>query len=118
MKILVVNDSTGMRNLVKRAVRSSNSQQHQFDEATNGADALKLILSAPPDLVICDWYMPEMSGLALLRAVRGNGSHVKFGVITADDSNEVSRTAHEAGADFVIHKPFTPEKFSAALKAL
>ena len=118
MKILVVDDSNGMRDLVKRAVRSSGSGEHEFDEAANGVDALKIILSDKPDLVICDWYMPEMSGLALLRAVRANGSDVKFGVITADGSDEILKTANSAGADFVVRKPFTAQKFSAALEAL
>ena len=62
--------------------------------------------------------MPEMSGLALLRAVRANGSDVKFGVITADGSDEILKTANSAGADFVVRKPFTAQKFSAALEAL
>jgi len=107
-----------MRDLVRRAVAASESGDHEFLEAANGVEALKKVLTDNPDLVISDWYMPEMSGLALLRAIRANGSEVKFGVITADSSAEVQATATDAGADFVIRKPFTAEKFNEALEAL
>jgi len=80
VKILVVDDSGGMRDLVRRAVTSSGSGEHEFIEAANGVEALKKVLTEKPDLVISDWYMPEMSGLALLRAIRANGSNVNFGI--------------------------------------
>ena len=115
MKILIVDDSTGMRNLVKRAVVEAKEGTYDFEEAANGVEALKKILSNPPDMVICDWYIPEMSGLALLRAIRANGSEVAFGVITADGSQAVHDTATEAGADFVVRKPFTAVKFKDAI---
>ena len=103
MKILVVDDSGGMRDLVRRAVASSNSGEHEFLEAANGVEALKKVLTEKPDLVISDWYMPEMSGLALLRAIRANGSNVNFGIITADSSEEIQKPATDAGA--VIETP-------------
>ena len=62
--------------------------------------------------------MPEMSGLALLRAIRANGSNVNFGIITADSSEEIQKTATDAGANFVIRKPFTADKFIEALGSL
>ena len=55
MKILVVDDSGGMRDLVRRAVASSNSGEHEFLEAANGVEALKKVLTEKPDLVISDW---------------------------------------------------------------
>ena len=118
VKILVVDDSGGMRDLVRRAVASSNSGDHEFLEAANGVEALKKVLTEKPDLVISDWYMPEMSGLALLRAIRANGSNVNFGIITADSSEEIQKTATDAGANFVIRKPFTADKFNEALATL
>ncbi|MEC9464745.1 MAG: response regulator [Myxococcota bacterium] len=118
MKILVVDDSGGMRDLVRRAVTNSGSGDHEFIEAANGVEALKKVLTEKPDLVISDWYMPEMSGLALLRAIRANGSNVNFGIITADSSEEIQKTATDAGANFVIRKPFTADKFIEALGSL
>ena len=78
VKILVVDDSGGMRDHIRRAVEKANAGQHSFVEAENGVEALKKVLIEKPDLVISDWYMPEMSGLALLRAIRANGSKVPF----------------------------------------
>ena len=118
MKILVVDDSGGMRDLVRRVVSNSGSGDHEFIEAANGVEALKKVLTEQPNLVISDWYMPEMSGLALLRAIRANGSEVHFGVVTADSSTEIEKTAANAGADFVIRKPFTADKFIEVLSRI
>jgi len=118
VKILVVDDSGGMRDLVRRVVSSSGSGDHEFIEAANGVEALKKVLTEHPNLVISDWYMPEMSGLALLRAIRANGAQVHFGIVTADSSVEIENTAASAGADFVIRKPFTADKFAEALSKI
>ena len=118
VKILVVDDSGGMRDHIRRAVEKANAGQHSFVEAENGVEALKKVLIEKPDLVISDWYMPEMSGLALLRAIRANGSKVPFGIITADTSAEVETQATQAGANFVIRKPFTAAKFDEVLTKL
>ena len=111
MKILVVDDSKAMRMIVKRTLRQAGFENHIVEEAGNGVEALQMITASPPDMVLCDWNMPEMNGIDLLRELRKAGSPVKFGFVTSEGTAEMKSTAVEAGALFLIVKPFTPEAF-------
>jgi two-component system chemotaxis response regulator CheY len=115
MKILVVDDSKAMRCLVMRALRQIGLGGQTFEEATNGAEALKAIRAAPPDLVLADWNMPEMNGIDLLTTLRSDGSDVRFGFVTSESSAEMRDQALKAGALFLLTKPFTAETLQAAL---
>jgi two-component system chemotaxis response regulator CheY len=115
MKIMIVDDSKAMRMIVTRTLRQAGFGHHTLEQAGNGADALRAIRSAPPDLVLSDWNMPEMSGLELLQQLQSDGPQVRFGFVTAEGSPEMRRMALEAGASFVITKPFTVESFQEVL---
>jgi two-component system chemotaxis response regulator CheY len=118
MKILIVDDSKAMRMIVKRTLRQAGFEDHTVEEAENGAQALQMITAAPPDMVLCDWNMPEMNGIDLLRELRKSGSPVKFGFVTSEGTSEMKNTALEAGALFLIIKPFTPDTFKDCLSPL
>mgnify|MGYP000054675006 FL=1 len=109
MKILVVDDSKAMRMIVIRTLRQAGYSKHEMTEAQNGIEALKVIEASPPDLVLSDWNMPDMSGIELLKALRQSGSQIKFGFITSENSEEMRMRAVEAGASFLIGKPFNTE---------
>lgn len=115
MKLLIVDDSKAMRSIVRRTLRQAGYSGHEITEAANGKEALALIQEGPPDLVLCDWNMPEMTGIELLNAVTGAGIRLKFGFITSESTQGVLQTARDAGAEFLITKPFTPERFQDAL---
>ncbi|MFO0670921.1 MAG: response regulator [Polyangiaceae bacterium] len=118
MKILVVDDSKAMRMIVARTLRQAGFDGLELEEASNGAEALQRIRGAAPDLVLCDWNMPEMSGIELLGALSSEGSPVKFGFVTSEGTEEMRTRAREAGALFLIAKPFTVEAFQDALKTV
>lgn len=118
MKILIADDSRVMRQIVLRTMRQAGFGHHDFVEATDGADALDKVAAESPDLVLSDWNMPNKTGIELLRALRGSGSTVPFGFVTSEGSEEMRQTAQEAGAMFLIAKPFTPESFSDALSGV
>ncbi len=111
MKILIVDDSRAMRSIVSRMLRQAGFGGHTFQEASNGAEALKAIREARPDLVLADFNMPEMDGMQLLNSIKTEGLATKFGFITSEASAELRTAAAAAGAIFVITKPFTPETF-------
>src|SRR5580658_7722013 len=115
MRILVVDDSKAMRTIVIRALRQAGYGDHAVQEAPSGVEALKMITADPPDLVLSDWNMPGMTGLALLHALNAQGSRVKFGFVTSEGSPEMMKRAMEGGALFLITKPFTVEMFKQAL---
>ena len=115
MKFLIVDDSKAMRSIVIRTLRQAGYGEHTMEEAVNGLEALKAIEASPPDVVLCDWNMPEMSGIELLHALREKGSSVKCGLVTSEGSPEMKQQATDAGALFVVTKPFTVESFKEAL---
>lgn len=117
MKLLIVDDSKAMRMIVKKTLRQAGYGDHPVREASNGKEALDVIAEWPPDLVLCDWNMPEMSGIELLRALRAQGVSIKFGFVTSEGTGEMRQTAMDEGALFLIKKPFTPEAFKEALDA-
>ena len=66
MKIMIVDDSSAMRMMVKKTLRLAGFEGHEISEADDGAKALAAIKKSAPDLVLCDWNMPNMTGLQLL----------------------------------------------------
>ena len=115
MRILIVDDSKAMRMIVIRTLRQAGFADHDFAEAVDGVTALAAIAAEQPDLVLCDWNMPEMNGIELLRTLRASGNAVRFGFVTSESTPAMRNTADENGAMFLIAKPFTAETFSTAL---
>jgi two-component system chemotaxis response regulator CheY len=115
MHILVVDDSKAMRSIVMRAVRQAGYDSVAFVEATNGAEALKLIRATPPDLVLADWNMPEMSGIELLQTLRSEGNQIRVGFVTSESDPAMRDLAFQSGALFMITKPFSPDSLKVVL---
>jgi len=115
MKILIVDDSKAMRMIVIRTLRQAGFGGHTLVEAGNGAEGLAAVNQGGFDVVLSDWNMPEMSGIEFLRGTRAAGNNVPFGFVTSESTAAMRQTATEAGASFLIAKPFTPESFEAAL---
>ena len=118
MKVLIIDDSKAMRMIVKRTLKQAGYGDAEMVEAANGVEGLAAIKSSPPDLVLCDWNMPEMTGIDLLRTLKAEGISVKFGFVTSEGTQEMMTMAQEAGALFLISKPFTADTFSQALGAV
>ncbi len=116
MHILIVDDSKAMRAIVTRAVKAAGFAGASYEEAGNGVAALAAIRARPPDLVLTDWNMPEMSGFQLIQALRASGSAVRVGFVTSESDPALRDQAMQAGALFVLCKPFTPDAVKAALQ--
>lgn len=117
-KILIVDDSRAMRLIVRRTLRQAGLGEHEVIEASDGREALVLIGKNRPDLVLSDWNMPGMNGLELLTELRAKGNAVKFGFITSEGTVDARDAASDAGALFMITKPFTAELFREMLFAV
>jgi two-component system chemotaxis response regulator CheY len=111
MKVLVADDSRVMRQIVIRTLRQAGYDWWEISEAGDGAQALQMVAEIDPALVLSDWNMPEMTGIELLRTLRAQGSDVPFAFVTSEGSPGMRRQAEEAGALFLIAKPFTAEIF-------
>ncbi len=118
MKILVADDSRVMRQIVIRTLRQAGYDDHDVVEAEDGRDAFDKVRSENPDLVLSDWNMPNMTGLECLQALRSAGSSVPFGFVTSEGSAEMRERAADAGALFLIAKPFTADAIRDKLALL
>ncbi|MFO1349978.1 MAG: response regulator [Gammaproteobacteria bacterium] len=115
MNILIIDDSSAMRMVVKKTLRMAGFEGHTISEAEDGAAALERIRQSVPDLVLSDWNMPNLSGIDLLAKLGEEGIKVNFGFVTTEATAEMRDKAAGAGAKFLIAKPFTPETFSMTL---
>lgn len=114
MKILIVDDSAVMRNMIKRAL-TKGGVESEILEAGDGQEALQQIPNGP-DLVLCDWNMPNMNGLEFLRELRGQGHETPVLMVTTETHFAKKREATDAGANGFIAKPFTPEDLATQIK--
>ena len=116
IKILVVDDFATMRRILKGNLRKLGFSN--ILEAEDGCIALEELKKNKVDLIISDWNMPNMTGLELLKAVRGDESlkQIPFVMVTAEGQKDSVMEAAKAGVSNYIVKPFTPEIFEEKLK--
>jgi two-component system, chemotaxis family, chemotaxis protein CheY len=107
MKILVVDDFSTMRRIVKNLLQELGYSD--ITEADDGNTALPLLKNGSFDLLITDWNMPGMPGLELLKAVRADGKLANMPVLmlTAEAKREQIIEAAQAGVSGYVIKPFT-----------
>ncbi len=118
MKILVVDDSLAMRMMIIRTLRQAGFGGNDVSQAEDGKAGLESIRAAIPDLVLADWNMPNMTGIELLEALRAEEINVDFGFITTESTVEMRKQATDAGAKFLISKPFSVESFEKVLSTV
>ncbi|RJR34757.1 MAG: response regulator [Desulfobacteraceae bacterium] len=116
MKVLVVDDFATMRRIVKGVLKQLGFSN--IIEAEDGNAALGELKKERIGLIVSDWNMPNMSGLDLLKAVRGDSSlkTIPFIMVTAEGQKENVIEAVKAGVSNYIVKPFTPETFGEKLQ--
>jgi two-component system chemotaxis response regulator CheY len=114
-KILIIDDSKAMRLIVRRTLRQAGLGEHDVVEACDGKEGFALIKQNRPDLVLSDWNMPEMTGFELLTELRKHSIDIKFGFVNTEGTTQMRLAASDAGALFLITKPFTPETFRETL---
>ncbi len=107
MKILIVDDFSTMRRIIKNLLRDLGFTNTQ--EADDGNTALPMLQSGNFDFLVTDWNMPGMTGIDLLRAVRADPNLVKLPVlmVTAESKREQIIEAAKAGVNGYVVKPFT-----------
>ncbi|ASG66263.1 chemotaxis protein CheY [Idiomarina sp. X4] len=107
MKILVVDDFSTMRRIIKNLLRDLGFTNIQ--EADDGNTALPMLQNGDFDFVVTDWNMPGMQGIDLLKEIRkdDNLSHLPVLMVTAEAKREQIIAAAQAGVNGYIVKPFT-----------
>jgi len=116
MKVLVVDDFATMRRIVKGVLKQLGF--NNIVEAEDGTAALNELKKEKFGMIVSDWNMPNMTGLELLKAVRGDDElkGIPFIMVTAEGQKENVIEAVKAGVSNYIVKPFTPETFNEKLQ--
>ncbi len=110
--ILIVDDSSAMRSVIKKTILGSGIDVNKFYEAADGIEALATLRHHRLDIILTDFNMPHMDGMELLRELNKDDQLKTIPVVVT--SVEGSRKRVEAfmaqGAAAYIKKPFTPEE--------
>ncbi|HET9278600.1 MAG TPA: response regulator, partial [Flavitalea sp.] len=114
--VLIVEDSEDLRNYMKRNL----AEKYQVIESENGKDGLEKAILFVPDLIITDWMMPEMDGLALCHRLKTDErtSHIPVIMITALASDDAKFQGLETGADDYLTKPFDNRELNIRIRNL
>lgn len=118
--VLIVDDSTPMRAVIKKVIKASGFNLGRIFEASNGREALDVLEREWLDLVLTDYNMPEMNGLVLLEEMQKNENFVSIPVvmITTEGSKQRVEKFMEKGALAYIKKPFSPEEIKQKLNQI
>ncbi|MBN2298008.1 MAG: chemotaxis response regulator CheY [Deltaproteobacteria bacterium] len=118
MKILVVDDFSTMRRIVKNILRQLNF--NNIVEADDGSTGLDILQKEKIDMVVSDWNMPKMTGLELLKAVRADDAlkDIPFLMVTAEAQQENIIEAVKSGVSNYIVKPFTAETLGQKIEQI
>jgi two-component system, chemotaxis family, chemotaxis protein CheY len=118
IKVLVVDDMSTMRRIVKNVLRQIGFSD--IVEAENGQDALTKLKAGGYGLVVSDWNMPVMQGIELLRAIRADADlkTLPFLMVTAEAQKENLIEAVQAGVSNYVVKPFTAEVLQGKLEKI
>lgn len=111
LKVLLVDDSSSMRAILKKILRISGLPLEQTYEATNGIQGLEVLAQQPVDLILVDLNMPEMGGMEFIEHVKSKPDMKNVVMIVVSTESSQTRIDQIAaqGVSF-IHKPFTPEQ--------
>ena len=110
LQVLVVDDQANALKLIKDMLKSMGVQTvHTASEAAGALDVLKDRADSV-DVVLCDWSMPEMSGLDLLKAVRKTSKDLPFIMVTGTADPVSVLAAKDEGVTGYIKKPFSSEE--------
>lgn len=118
MKILIVDDFSTMRRIIKNLLRDLGFTN--TEEADDGLTALPMLQTGKFEFLVTDWNMPGMQGIDLLKAVRADEKLASIPVlmVTAEQKKEQIVEAAQAGVNGYIVKPFTANTLEEKLNKI
>lgn len=113
--VLVIDDDPKLLKMLQRTLTYENLDVFT---ATNGLEALPLVQTHKPDLIIVDWMMPKMDGVSFIQRLRDEEDKTMILMLTARDAIENRVEGLESGADDYLVKPFAPAELVARVHAM
>jgi DNA-binding response OmpR family regulator len=115
MRILVVEDEKKMASFIERGLKEEG---YAVDSAFDGESGWEYVTTNDYDLIILDWMLPKMSGLAVCSKIRERGYRTPVLILTARDTVEDKIKGLDQGADDYLTKPFSFDELLARIRAL
>ena len=118
--VLVVDDSAAIRKILQRVLRQTGMAIGAIHEAGDGEEALEVLKTAHPGLVLTDINMPKMDGLQLLAALKANDAwrNIPVVMITTEGGETKVGEAVRLGAAGYVRKPFTADQIKEKLTGI
>lgn len=116
IKIIVVDDFPEVTRVIRNILKNIGFKN--IREADGGKAVLRALKKEKYDLILCDWNMPDMTGVEVLKKVRSDDElkEIPFIMVTAETEKEKILEAIKAGVSNYIVKPFTAQAISEAIK--
>lgn len=118
--VLVVDDSSSIRAIIKKIIKVSGFDIGAFLDASDGQEALAVMEANQVDLVLTDINMPNMNGLELVARIRENSTlaSIPVVVVSTEGSEKKMAEAMALGAVGYVKKPFVPEEIKQTLNRI
>ena len=118
--VLIVDDSSSMRAVIKKTLKVSGFNVGQFLMAGDGKEALKVLEGQWVDIILTDINMPNMNGIELLTEVKKDEmlKSIPVVMITTEGSDKVMEESMRLGAQGYVKKPFRPEEIKGILNSI
>ena len=114
-RIMIVDDDTALRSLLVSTLPTDGCE---LVEARGGSEAIELLRTKPPDLVLLDWRMPGRSGAEVLAELKRLHPNVPVIVLTVENRPFLRTLAEALGAEVFMTKPFSPLRLLAEVERL
>jgi two-component system chemotaxis response regulator CheY len=118
--VLIVDDSSSMRAIVRKIIKVSGFNIGEVREAADGKEAIQVLTEEWVDLVLTDINMPNMNGLELISAMKKDEmlKSIPVVMVTTEGSEKRVQESMELGASGYIKKPFLPEDIKRTLSSI
>ncbi|MBW1715323.1 MAG: response regulator [Deltaproteobacteria bacterium] len=115
--VLIVDDSSSMRSVIKKIIRVSGFDVGEYWEAADGKEALKVLMNDWVDIVLSDINMPNMNGLELIAEMKRDEllKSIPVVVVSTEGSEKIVQESMKMGARGYVKKPFQPEDIKRIL---
>jgi len=118
--VLIVDDSSSMRAIVKKIIKVSGFNVGEFLDASDGKEALKVLADEWVDIVLTDINMPNVNGMELMAEMKKDEllRSIPVVMITTEGSEKKMQEAMDLGASGYVKKPFLPEDIKRTLSSI
>lgn len=119
-KILIVDDSSLTRKIVRRVIEMTQMDVGEFFDAENGEEALKILKDTSVDLVLSDLNMPHMNGVEMVHHMKSTPDTKSIPVVIISTESKTARIKEllAEGVKDYLHKPFKPEEFKELIQTV